>query len=151
MKWVGRGHPSPDPSAMLQTLRKKSFEKLVRNFSEFILRYVQTYLTIFVGKDIADILPLRLRLFHTCLLGQDFMLYAIVTLKDQLPDTNFVFKTDLGTIKFRGKKLRIWVVAKTLEDLIDDLKIIAQKTIENTVKDWEIIAQKLVEKTGEHG
>jgi hypothetical protein len=151
VKWVGRGMTSPDLFTMLQILRKKSFEKLVRNFSEFILRYVQTYLTIFVGKDIADILPLRLRLFHTRLLDQDFMLYAVVTLKDHEPDMNYTFRTDLGTIKFSGKELRVWVVAKTLEDLIEDLKIIAQKTIENTVKDWEIIAQKLVEKTGERG
>ena len=112
---------------------------------------MRTYLETFIGKDIADILPLRLSLFHTYLLGQDFMLYAVVTLKDHEPDMNYTFRTDLGTIKFRGKKLRVWVVAKTLEDLIEDLKIIAQKTIENTVKDWEIIAQKLVEKAGECG
>jgi len=115
---------------MLQTLRKKSFEKLVRNFSEFILRYVRTYLTIFIGKDIADILPLRLRLFHTRILGQDFMLYAVVTLKDQQPDTNYVFKADIGTIKFSGKELRVWVIAKTIEEVIEDLKKLATKLAE---------------------
>jgi len=118
------------PLSMLQTLRKKSFEKLVRNFSEFILRYVRTYLTIFIGKDIADILPLRLRLFHTRILGQDFMLYAVVTLKDQQPDTNYVFKADIGTIKFSGKELRVWVIAKTIEEVIEDLKKLATKLAE---------------------
>ena len=127
MKWVGGGNPSPDPFAMLQTLRKKSFEKLVTKFSEFILRHVRTYLTIFVGKDIADILPLRLRLFHVRLFGQDFMLYAIVTMKEQQPDTSYVFKADLGTIKFSGKELRVWVIAKTVEDMIEDLKKLAAK------------------------
>ena len=115
---------------MLKTLRKKSFEKIVKNFSEFILRHVRTYLTIFVGKDIADILPLRLRLFHVRLFGQDFMLYAVVTLRDQQPDTNFVFKADIGTIKFSGKELRVWVIAKTVEDMIEDLKKLAMKLAE---------------------
>jgi len=112
---------------MLRILRKKSFEKLVTKFSEFILRHVRTYLTIFIGKDIADILPLRLRLFHTRLFGQDFMLYAVVTLKDQQPDTNYIFRADLGTIKFSGRELRVWVIAKTIEDMIEDLKKLAAK------------------------
>jgi len=115
---------------MIKILRKKSFEKLVKNFSEFILRYVRTYLAIFIGKDIADILPLRLRLFHTRLLGQDLMLYAVVTLKDQEPDTSYVFKADLGTIRFGGKELRIWVIAKTVEDMVEDLKKLAFKLAE---------------------
>jgi len=115
---------------MIKTLRKKSFEKLVTKFSEFILRHVRTYLAIFVGKDIADILPLRLRLFHIRLLGQDFMLYAVVTMKEQQPDTNYMFKADLGTIKFSGKELRVWVIAKTVEDMIEDLKKLALKLAE---------------------
>ena len=125
---MGRGRQSLSrPVTMLQYLRKKSFEKIVRNFSEFILRHVRTYLTIFIGKDIADILPLRLRLFHTRILGQDFMLYAVVTLKDQQPDTNYIFRADLGTIKFSGRELRVWVIAKTIEDMIEDLKKLAAK------------------------
>jgi hypothetical protein len=115
---------------MLKTLRKKSFEKIVKNFSEFILRHVRTYLIVFAGKDIADILPLRLRLFHVRLFGQDFMLYAVVTLKEQQPDTNYVFKADLGTIKFGGRELRVWVIAKTVEQMVEDLKKLALKLAE---------------------
>jgi len=115
---------------MMKILRKKSFEKIVTKFSEFILRHVRTYLTIFIGKDITDILPLRLRLFHIRILGQDLMLYAVVTLKEQQPDTNYIFRADLGTIKFSGKELRVWVIAKTVEDMVEDLKKLAMKIAE---------------------